>query len=304
MNATFHRIWNSDLVWSWRHSPVAIIATVMTLLLFIGALGSTWLAPFDPFDLASINLMDALKPPAWSEDGEMPYFLGTDSQGRDLFSALLYGTRTSLLIGLASVLLAMLVGIVLGLIAGYAGGRLDAFIMRVADVQLSFPAILIALLIDGVARAVFPLSMHETIAFPVLIGAIALAGWPQYARTVRGSTLVEKNREYVQAAKVIGVSAPRIMFSHVLPNVLGPVLILATVHLATAIITEATLSFLGVGVPPTSPSLGTLIRIGNDFLFSGEWWITIFPGLMLVLLVLSVNLLGDWLRDALNPKLN
>src|SRR5690606_31489218 len=206
--------------------------------------------------------------------------------------------------GLASVLLSMLAGIVLGLVAGYAGGRVDAFIMRVADVQLSFPAILIALLIDGVARAVFPLNMHDAIAFPVLIGAIALAGWPQYARTVRGSTLVEKNREYVQAARVIGVSAPRIMFSHVLPNVTGPVLVLATVHLATAIITEATLSFLGVGVPATSPSLGTLIRIGNDFLFSGEWWITIFPGLMLVLLVLSVNLLGDWLRDALNPKLS
>ncbi len=304
MSTTFQRFWNSDLLWSWRHSPIAIIATLMTVILFLGALGATWLAPFDPFDLASINLLDALKPPAWSADGAWPYLLGTDSQGRDLFSALLYGTRTSLLIGLASVLLAMLAGIVLGLIAGYAGGRIDAFIMRVADVQLSFPAILIALLIDGVARAVFPMNMHDTIAFPVLIGAIALAGWPQYARTVRGSTLVEKNREYVQAAKVIGVSSLRIMFSHVLPNVTGPVLILATVHLATAIITEATLSFLGVGVPATSPSLGTLIRIGNDFLFSGEWWITIFPGLMLVLLVLSVNLLGDWLRDALNPKLN
>ena len=198
----------------------------------------------------------------------------------------------------------MVIGILLGLIAGYAGGRIESFIMRVADVQLSFPAILIALLIDGVARAVVPQHLLESISFPVLIGAIALAGWPQYARTVRGSTMVEKNKEYVQAAKVIGVSSPRIMLSHVLPNVLGPVLVLATVHLATAIITEATLSFLGVGVPPTSPSLGTLIRVGNDFLFSGEWWITIFPGVMLVLLVLSVNLLGDWLRDALNPKLN
>jgi peptide/nickel transport system permease protein len=234
----------------------------------------------------------------------MTYLLGTDSQGRDLFSSLLYGTRISLLIGFASVFLAMLIGILLGLIAGYAGGRVESFIMRVADVQLSFPAILIALLIDGVARAVVPQNMLDSISFPVLIGAIALAGWPQYARTVRGSTMVEKNKEYVQAAKVIGVSSPRIMLTHVLPNVLGPVLVLATVHLATAIITEATLSFLGVGVPPTSPSLGTLIRVGNDFLFSGEWWITIFPGVMLVLLVLSVNLLGDWLRDALNPKLN
>lgn len=303
MNA-LHRFWDSDISWSWRHSPVAVFATIMTLLLFVGAFGAPWLAPHNPFDLASINLMDALLPPAWEADGQNTYLLGTDSQGRDLFSSLLYGTRISLLIGFASVALAMLVGIFLGLVAGYAGGRVDAFIMRVADVQLSFPAILIALLIDGVARAAVPQNLLDVIAFPVLIGAIALAGWPQYARTVRGSAMVEKNREYVQAAKVIGVSGPRIMFSHVLPNVMGPVLVLATVHLATAIITEATLSFLGVGVPPTSPSLGTLIRVGNDFLFSGEWWITIFPGLMLVLLVLSVNLLGDWLRDALNPRLN
>lgn len=299
-----HRFWDSDISWSWRHSPVAIFATIMTILLFVGAFGAPWLAPHNPFDLASINLMDALLPPAWEADGQSTYLLGTDSQGRDLFSSLLYGTRISLLIGFASVALAMVVGIFLGLVAGYAGGRVDAFIMRVADVQLSFPAILIALLIDGVARAAVPQNLLDVIAFPVLIGAIALAGWPQYARTVRGSAMVEKNREYVQAAKVIGVSGPRIMFSHVLPNVMGPVLVLATVHLATAIITEATLSFLGVGVPPTSPSLGTLIRVGNDFLFSGEWWITIFPGLMLVLLVLSVNLLGDWLRDALNPRLN
>lgn len=301
---TLHRFWDSDLSWSWRHSPVAIFATVMTFLLFLGAFGAPWLAPHNPFDLASINLLDSLLPPAWETDGVIDYPLGTDSQGRDLFSSLMYGTRISLLIGFASVALAMVVGIVLGLIAGYAGGRIDAFIMRVADVQLSFPAILIALLIDGVARAAVPQNLLDVIAFPVLVGAIALAGWPQYARTVRGSAMVEKNREYVQAAKVIGVSGPRIMFSHVLPNVMGPVLVLATVHLATAIITEATLSFLGVGVPPTSPSLGTLIRIGNDFLFSGEWWITIFPGLVLVLLVLSVNLLGDWLRDALNPRLN
>lgn len=299
-----YRFWDSDISWSWRHSPVAVFATIMTILLFVGAFGAPWLAPHNPFDLASINLLDSLLPPVWEADGQLTYPLGTDNQGRDLFSSLMYGTRISLLIGFASVALAMVVGIVLGLIAGYAGGRIDAFIMRVADVQLSFPAILIALLIDGVARAAVPQNLLDVIAFPVLVGAIALAGWPQYARTVRGSAMVEKNREYVQAAKVIGVSGPRIMFSHVLPNVMGPVLVLATVHLATAIITEATLSFLGVGVPPTSPSLGTLIRIGNDFLFSGEWWITIFPGLVLVLLVLSVNLLGDWLRDALNPRLN
>jgi peptide/nickel transport system permease protein len=303
MNA-LAKFWDGDLAWSWRHHPVAIVATLLLLTMLIAAFGADWLAPYNPFDLATIELLDALKPPVWATEGTRQYLLGTDSQGRDLLSALMYGTRVSLLIGLAAVVGAMTLGIVLGLIAGYTGGRIDALIMRVADVQLSFPAILIALLIDGVARAVVPGDMHEVIAFPVLVGAIALAGWPQYARTVRGSTLVEKNREYVQAARVIGISSPVIMFRHVLPNVLGPVLVLATVHLATAIITEATLSYLGVGVPPTSPSLGTLIRIGNDFLFSGEWWITIFPGAALVLLVLSVNLLGDWLRDALNPRLN
>ena len=304
MLAALLKFWGGDLAWSWRHTPVAMLAIALLLLLLIAAFGADLLAPHNPFDLATINLIDALKPPVWHADGTTEYLLGTDSQGRDLLSALMYGTRVSLLIGLAAVIGAMFLGIVLGLISGYAGGRIDALIMRIADVQLSFPAILIALLIDGVARAVVPGDMHEVIAFPVLVGAIALAGWPQYARTVRGSTLVEKNREYVQAARVIGISSPVIMFRHVLPNVLGPVLVLATVHLATAIITEATLSFLGVGVPPTSPSLGTLIRIGNDFLFSGEWWITIFPGAALVLLVLSVNLLGDWLRDALNPRLS
>ena len=304
MRAALAKFWGGDLAWSWRHTPVAIVATFTLLIMLIAAFGAEWIAPHNPFDLATIELMDALKPPVWADDGTTKYLLGTDSQGRDLLSALMYGTKVSLLIGLAAVAGAMLLGVVLGLISGYAGGRIDALIMRVADIQLSFPAILIALLIDGVARAVVPGDMHEVIAFPVLVGAIALAGWPQYARTVRGSTLVEKNREYVQAARVIGISSPVIMFRHVLPNVLGPVLVLATVHLATAIITEATLSFLGVGVPPTSPSLGTLIRVGNDFLFSGEWWITIFPGAALVLLVLSVNLLGDWLRDALNPRLS
>ncbi|CAN1570843.1 DppC ABC-type dipeptide/oligopeptide/nickel transport systems, permease components [Burkholderiaceae bacterium] len=304
MRAALSKFWDGDLAWSWRHTPVAIVATLTLLVMLIAAFGADWIAPHNPFDLATIELLDALKPPVWADDGTTQYLLGTDSQGRDLLSALMYGTKVSLLIGLAAVAGAMLLGVVLGLISGYAGGRIDALIMRVADVQLSFPAILIALLIDGVARAVVPGDMHEVIAFPVLVGAIALAGWPQYARTVRGSTLVEKNREYVQAARVIGISSPVIMFRHVLPNVLGPVLVLATVHLATAIITEATLSFLGVGVPPTSPSLGTLIRVGNDFLFSGEWWITIFPGAALVLLVLSVNLLGDWLRDALNPRLS
>lgn len=302
--SAWQRFWESDLAWSWRHSPVAIVSSVVLLVLMVASFGAPWVAPHNLFDLATLNLLDALKPPSWESGGDLVYLLGTDSQGRDLLSAIMYGMQVSLLIGIASVLLSVFLGVVLGLLAGYLGGRIDAYIMRVADVQLSFPAILIALLIDGVARALVPRDMHEIIAFPVLVFAIALAGWPQYARTVRGSTMVEKNREYVQAARVIGISSPVIMFRHVLPNVLGPVLVLATVHLATAIITEATLSFLGVGVPPTSPSLGTLIRIGNDFLFSGEWWITIFPGIALVVLVLAVNLLGDWMRDALNPRLN
>jgi peptide/nickel transport system permease protein len=246
--------------------------------------------------------MDARLPPAWVEGGSTKYLFGTDDQGRDILSALMYGSRISLFVGLASVALSVLIGVGLGLLSGFIGGAVDGFIMRVCDVMLSFPSILVALLIDGVGRALFP-NAHESLAFSVLVIAIALTGWVQYARTVRGSTMVERNKEYVQAARVIGVAPLRVMFRHVLPNVLGPVLVLATIQIAGAIITEATLSFLGVGVPPTSPSLGTLIRIGQDFLFSGEWWITIFPGLMLVLIALSVNLLGDWLRDALNPRL-
>lgn len=303
MRAALASLWDSDIVWSFRGSPVAIGAAAVTAVMIITAVLAEWVAPHNPFDLATINLLDASTPPVWDEKGNPKFLLGTDDQGRDVLSAILFGTRLSLLIGLAGVLLAALVGVSLGLVAGFVGGRLDAFLMRVADVQLSFPAILIALLIAGVAREVFPREVHEQVAFPVLVLAIAFSGWPQYARTVRGSTMVEKNKEYVLAARVIGVTSVRVMFSHLLPNVLGPVLVLGTVHIATAILTEATLSFLGVGVPPTTPSLGTLIRIGNDFLFSGEWWITLFPGAALVLLVLAINLLGDWLRDALNPRL-
>jgi peptide/nickel transport system permease protein len=293
---------DSDVWYSFTHSPMAIGAAVIAALCLFCSFFAPWVAPHNPFDLATLNLSDARLPPVWIDGGNPSYLLGTDDQGRDILSALFYGARISLLVGVASVLLSMIVGVALGLISGFAGGRIDAFIMRVCDVMLSFPSILIALLIDGVGRALFP-NAHDTLAFGVLIVAISLSGWVQYARTVRGSTLVERNKEYVQAARVIGVAPWRIMFKHVLPNVTGPVLVLATIQVAAAILTEATLSFLGVGVPPTSPSLGTLIRVGNDFLFSGEWWITIFPGVMLVLIALSVNLLGDWLRDALNPRL-
>ena len=281
---------------------MAILAAVIAFVCLFCSVFAPWVAPHNPFDLATLNLSDSRLPPAWVDGGSAKYLLGTDDQGRDILSALMYGARISLGVGFASVLLSLTVGVGLGLLSGFIGGKIDAFIMRVCDVMLSFPSILVALLIDGVGRAMFP-NAHESLAFGVLIIAISLTGWVQYARTVRGSTLVERNKEYVQAARVIGVTPLRIMVRHVLPNVLGPVLVLATIQVAAAILTEATLSFLGVGVPPTSPSLGTLIRVGNDFLFSGEWWITIFPGVMLVLIALSVNLLGDWLRDALNPRL-
>ncbi|ALT79903.1 ABC transporter permease [Paucibacter sp. KCTC 42545] len=296
------RFLDGDVWHSFKSSPVAIVAALVALVCVICAVFADVVAPHNPFDLASLELMDSRLPPAWMEGGSSKYLLGTDDQGRDLLSALMYGARISLFVGLASVLVSMVIGVGLGLLAGFVGGKVDAFIMRICDVMLSFPSILVALLIDGVGRAMFP-NAHDALAFGVLILAISLTGWVQYARTVRGSTMVERNKEYVQAARVIGVSSARIMRRHVLPNVLGPVMVLATIQVASAIITEATLSFLGVGVPPTSPSLGTLIRVGNDFLFSGEWWITIWPGLMLVLIALSVNLLGDWLRDALNPRL-
>ena len=298
----WHRWWHSDVGYSFRTSPLAIAAALIALVCVFCSVFAGWVSPTNPFDLATLELADARLPPSWMAGGSSKYLLGSDDQGRDILSALIYGARISLVVGVASVLVSVVMGVGLGLLAGYRGGWIDTLLMRLCDVMLSFPAILVALLIAGVGRALFP-NAHESLAFGVLIISISLTGWVQYARTVRGTTLVERNKEYVQAARVTGVSPSRIMLRHVLPNVLGPVMVLATIQVATAIITEATLSFLGVGVPPTSPSLGTLIRVGNDYLFSGEWWITIFPGLMLVLIALSVNLLGDWLRDALNPRL-
>ncbi|GAA4329467.1 ABC transporter permease [Variovorax defluvii] len=302
MKKALARWLDSDVGHSFRTSPVAMLAAAIAFVCVFCSVFAGWVSPHNPFDLAALELGDARLPPAWQAEGTTKYLLGTDDQGRDILSALIYGARISLVVGLVSVALSVLVGVTLGLLAGFWGGWLDGFLMRLCDVMLSFPPILVALLIAGVGRALFP-DAHDSVAFGVLILSISLTGWVQYARTVRGSTLVERNKEYVQAARVTGVSPWRIMRRHVLPNVLGPVLVLATIQVATAIITEATLSFLGVGVPPTSPSLGTLIRVGNDYLFSGEWWITVFPGVMLILIALSVNLLGDWLRDALNPRL-
>lgn len=297
------RFLGGDLWYSFRHSPLTVAAACTTLALVLAALLAPWIAPHDPFDPAGLDILDARLPPVWLADGSWRYPLGTDNQGRDILSSILYGSRISLVVSVLATLFSMIAGVSVGLISGYVGGRLDNLLMRLGDVQLSFPTILIALLIDGISRNVLPRDLHQELAIPILIIAIGLSNWVQYARTVRGSTLVEREKEYVQAAKVTGVATHRILISHILPNVVGPVLVIATLGLGLAVLTEATLSFLGLGAPPTQPSLGTLIRIGNEVLFSGEWWITIFPGAALVILVLAVNLLGDWLRDALNPRL-
>ncbi len=294
----------SDFFYKFRRSPVAVVAFIVTVILVLSALLAPLLATQNPFDPGSLNLMNGFSKPGIPNDftGET-FMLGTDDQGRDIYSTILYGLRVSLFVGFSAVVFAMVLGATLGLIAGYTGGRTDTIIMRIADIQLTFPAILVALLIFGIAKGITPPSYRDEVAIWVLIIAIGLSDWVQFARVVRGATLVERNKEYVQAAKLIGRSPFSIMIKHILPNTLGPVLVIATISLALAIIAEATLSFLGVGAPPTQPSLGTLIRIGQGFLFSGEWWILFYPAMTLLLLALSVNLLGDWLRDALNPKL-
>jgi peptide/nickel transport system permease protein len=297
------RALDSDIFYSFSRSRMTMIAAVITALFFLLAIFASLLAVQNPFDPAQLQLMNSRISPLWTADGQSPFLLGTDEQGRDVLSAILYGLRISLLVGVLGVVLSGAIGILLGLTAGYFGGAVDGLIMRIADVQLSFPAILIALLINGIAKSVFGNKLDEMSMLAVLVFAIGLSFWVQYARTVRGSVLVEKNKDYVAAAQLIGLPAPVIMLRHVLPNAMGPVLVFATINLALAIITEATLSFLGSGMPDTMPSLGTLIRIGNNYLFSGEWWIVAFPGMALAALILSINLLGDWLRDALNPRL-
>jgi peptide/nickel transport system permease protein len=298
------RFFRSDFFYHFRHAPVAIVSFVTIILIILAAIFANFIAPTNPFDPASLNLMNGFTPPLEANEftGER-FLLGTDDQGRDLFSTILYGLRISLFVGLMAVLLAMVMGVLLGLIAGFLGGWIDSVIMRFADIQMTFPSILVAMLIYGVARGILPPEVRYEMSIVVLIISIGLSEWVPFARTVRGSTLVEKEKEYVTAAKMIGLTRQQIMLRHILPNVLSPVLVIATITFALAIIAEATLSFLGVGVPSTKPSLGTLIRIGQDFLFSGEWWILLFPAVTLLVLALSINLFGDWLRDILNPKL-
>jgi peptide/nickel transport system permease protein len=298
------RILASDFVFDFTRAPLAMLAAAVVLFLFIIAILAPLVAPTNPFDPASLNLMNGFTPPMTPNmfTGQS-FVMGTDDQGRDLLSAIIYGLRVSLFVGVMSVLLAMGIGVSLGLVAGYVGGWLDNLIMRIADIQLTFPSILIAMLIFGVLRGIIPSDLRDEMAIFVLIAAIGLSEWVPFARTVRATTLVEKEKEYVQAARLIGLRRGQIMWRHILPNVIGPVLVIATITLALAIIAEATLSFLGVGAPPTEPSLGTLIRIGQDYLFSGEWWILAFPAVTLLALALSVNLLGDWLKDTLNPRL-
>ena len=299
----WQRFLDNDVTWSFLHTPSAIVAACVTVIAVSAALAAPWIAPYDPFDPSQISLWDGKLPPAWVEGGSSAYLLGTDNQGRDMLSTILYGGRLSIVVGFVAVFLGMLLGVTLGVISGYLGGKVDAIIMRFADVQQTIPGILLAILINGIGRAILPIDMRDDFAIYVVIIAIGLTDWPQFARVARGATMVEAQKEYVQSARVIGLPGWLIMIRHILPNTLRPILVIATIGLALAVIAEATLSFLGQGIPPTTPSLGTLIRVGNEYLFSGLWWITLFPGIALVVLVFAVNLLGDWMRDALNPKL-
>lgn len=295
---------DSPVVRAFAGSRLVQLASLVLLICLVLGLLAPWIAPQNPFASDQLDLLDAFTPPAEVALSGKSYWLGADDQGRDVFSAILYGLRMSVLVGLAAVALSMFIGVSLGLLAGYVGGWIDALIMRIADVQLTFPVLLVALLIFGIARGMLPADYRDEMAFYIIIFAIALSDWVQYARTVRGAVMVEKQKDYIAAAQMLGRSRISIVVHHVLPNIMAPILVIATISFALAIVTESTLSYLGVGLPPTEPSLGTLIRIGQGFLFSGEWWILLFPSLMLLALALSINLVGDWLRDALNPRLN
>ena len=293
----------SYFFYSFKRDRVALVSFAVLAGLIVAGLLAPALSPYNPWDAESIDIMNSEIPPRWMDEGEAGFLLGTDVQGRDMFSTMLYGLRLSIFIGIGAVLLQALLGIVIGLTAGYSGGRTDALLMRIADIQLSFPYLMVAIFISAIFQVAFGIGRYEQLAVPLLIVIIGLAEWPVYARTVRASVLGEKNKEYVEAARVIGLSRPVIMFRHVLPNTLTSVLVISTIQVANAVMSEAALSFLGLGMPVTKPSLGSLIRSGFEYIFSGSWWITFFPGILLVLFVLVINLLGDWLRDVLNPKL-
>ena len=300
---TWDKIKDSEIYFSFIKSPTAIVSSILLAIIFFCSFFVEFITPYNPFDPSSLSLMDAFTPPSWTSEGKVEFLLGTDGQGRDMLSTILYGSRISLIVGFSAILFSLILGVGLGLTAGFFGGKYEMIVMRLTDVQLTVPSILMALLVDGIARGIISRELHDEMAIYVLIFAIGISEWPQFARVSRAATLVEKNKDYVSASTIIGVSNFIVMFKHILPNIMRPVLVIGTIGLALAIIAEATLSFLGVGVPPTTPSLGTLIRLGNDFLFSGEWWITFSPAIFLVVLDFSINLLGDWMRDTLNPKL-
>lgn len=304
MISRIYSFWTSDIGWSFRGSPTAILSAIVVVILLTAALLAPWITPQNPFDPSELNLTNGFSPPLQENPFTNDFFVfGADNQGRDVFSTILYGLRISLMVGVLAVAFGLVLGVSLGLIAGYVGGRVDSIIMRSADIQLTFPAILIAMLIFGIAKGITPVEYRDQMAIWVLIVAIGLSDWVPFARVVRGATLVQKNKDFVLAARLAGQGPITIMFRHILPNAMSPILVIATISLALAIIAEATLSFLGVGAPPTKPSLGTLIRVGQEFALSGEWWILFFPAMTLLMLALAVNSLGDWLRDALNPSL-
>ncbi len=303
IDSAWRRFQGSYLFFSFRRDRIAILSFVVLCTFFLASFSASLLAPFDPYDPIQIDIMDSEIPPVWMEEGEQRFLLGTDVQGRDLLSTILYGSRISITIGIFAVLLQAFLGISIGLVSGYFGGRLDNFLMRLADIQLSFSTLMVAIIFLAVFQALFGTELYEKLAIVMLILIIGIAEWPHYARTVRANVLAEKKKEYVDAVRVIGLGSLRIMFKHILPNTLSPILVISTVQIANAIVSEAALSFLGLGMPVTKPSLGSLINSGFEFIFSGSWWITIIPGVVLVVLVLVMNLLGDFLRDVMNPKL-
>lgn len=299
----WQRFLASDFFYHFKRDKTAIVSFIVLLLFILAAIFAPLLAQNNPYDLALIDIMDSELPPFWLDGSDPRFWLGSDEQGRGIYSTIIYGLRTSLLIGAFAVALQMLIGVVVGLVSAYYGGWVDNLLMRFADVQLSFSTLMVAIIVSAIFKTAFGAQFFAENAVMILVLIIGIAEWPQYARTIRATALAEKSKEYVEAARVMGFKPLRIMFRHILPNCLSPILVISTVQIANAIMSEAALSFLGLGMPPDKPSLGSLISNGFEYINSGSWWITLFPGIVLVVLVLVVNLLGDWLRDVFNPKL-